>query len=202
MCRQDHQSLASLAHISEYSRGEVVSPGQCDQRLGCGLPSPSYRSVAASQGCVWIPGPPPRTQRRTGLDIVDIQRLGKDVTNVTLRLEGPSRVMVHVSSLGEARVEDWSLGGQGAGHQAWAGAPVYTGQLTSGHSHSGAHKVWLRVRGGARAEGAGLGLVVSVSGHHTSGHQRYSPELRAFMDKHPAWVSLAAWTVDYKYYIL
>ena len=201
MCRQDHYSLASLSHIPEYSRGEAVTSGQCEQRLGCGLPSPSLRSVAASQGCVWVPGPPPRSLNGTGLDIVSVQRLEEDLTNVTLRLEGPSRLMVHVSSLGEARVDSWSLGDQGPG-QTWSGAPVYTGQLTSGHGHSGSHQVWVMLRGGARAGRGGLGLVVSLSGHHTSDVQRLSPELRAFIDQHPAWVSLAAWTVDYKYYIL
>ena len=202
VCRQDHFSLASLGHIPDYARGEAVTRGQCEERLGCGLPSPSLRSVAGSEGCVWIPGAPPRTASVTMLDIVSLQRLAEDVTNVTLRLEGPSRVMVHVSSLGEARVKGWSLGGQGPGPHAWSGAPVWTGQLTSGHSHSGSHQVWVTVRGGARAGGAGLGLVVSISGHHTSGVQRFSPELRTFIDKHPAWVSLGAWTVDYKYYIL
>ena len=201
VCRQDHYSLASLGHIPEYSRGEAVTSGQCEQRLGCGLPSPSLRSVAASQGCVWVPSPPPRPLTVTGLAIVSVQSLAEDVTNVTLRREGPRRLMVHVSSLGEARVESWSLGDQGPG-QAWSGAPVYTGQLTSGHGHSGSHQVWVKVRGGVRAGGTGLGLVVSLSGHHTSGVQRLSPELRTFIDQHPAWVSLAAWTVDYKYYIL
>ena len=117
--------------------------------------------MTGSEGCVWVPVDPPRPVTVTKLDIVSLQRLGGDVTNVTLRLEGPSRVMVHVSSLGEARVEGWSLGGQGPGHQAWSGAPVWTGQLTSGHGHSGSHQVWVSVRGGAGAEGAGLGLVVS-----------------------------------------
>ena len=203
MCRQDHFSLASLGHIPEYTRGEAVTPAQCEERLGCGLPSPSLRSLTGSQGCVWVPGDPPRPVTVTRLDIVSIQRTGGDVTNVTLRLEGPSRVMVHVSSLGEARVESWSLGGEGPGGQAWSGAPVWAGQLITGRGHPGSHQVWVSVRGGARvSEGAGLGLVVSLSGHHTSGVQRVSPELRTFIDKHPAWVSTGAWTVDYKYYIL
>ena len=55
-------------------------------------------------------------------------------------------------------------------------------------------------RGQGRGGGAGAGG--QSSGHHTSGVHRYCPELRTFIDKHPAWVSLGAWTVDYKYYIL
>ena len=56
--------------------------------------------------------------------------------------------------------------------------------------------------GRGRGGGGGAGAGGQSSGHHTSGVHRYCPELRTFIDKHPAWVSLGAWTVDYKYYIL
>ena len=40
---------------------------QCEERLG-------------SEGCVWVPGDPPRPVTVTRLDIVSLQRLGEDVT--------------------------------------------------------------------------------------------------------------------------
>jgi hypothetical protein len=45
-----------------------------------------------------------------------------------------------------------------------------------------------------------LGLDVALTGHHNHGPARLTPELRHLAAKFPTWVSLAAWTMDYRLY--
>lgn len=205
MCRQDHLALPSLAAVPEYREAEPVTAAQCEARLSCGLPRASWRGTA--QGCLWLPAAAPRLQRRTELDIVSVARLGGGAANISLLIAGPSRLVLEVSTLpgSEASILQWSQGDIGPKPPRGShGRPYLTTQLVSGHGQTGQHQLWVVVDNSAiyEQEGRGAGLVVGVAGHHQAGVERYSPLLRSFVDRHPAWLSLAAWTVDYKYYIL
>ena len=47
-----------------------------------------------------------------------------------------------------------------------------------------------------------LGLTIALTGHHNAGPSRLTPELGRLAARHPPWVSLSAWTVDYRVYLL
>jgi hypothetical protein len=51
-------------------------------------------------------------------------------------------------------------------------------------------------------EDAALGLDIGLTGHHNAGPGRLTPDLARLAARHPAWVSLATWTVDYRLYYL
>ena len=108
--------------------------------------------------------------------------------------------MLLLSTTGAVTIESWSLGDIVNTSNTWQGAHVYQAQLTRGHGDNRAHVISVTVRDWR--PGGGESVVVSVSGHHCSGYEMFSPQLRLFKQAHPPWVSLAAWTVDYKYYTL
>ena len=202
MCRQDHLALPSLAAVPEYREAELVTAAQCEARLSCGLPRVSWRGTA--RGCLWLPAAAPRLRRRTELDIVSVSRLGGGAANISLLITGTSRLVLEISTLpgSEATILQWSQGDIGPRPPRGShGRPYLTTQLVSGHGQTGEHQLWVVVEVEAGGH-EGAGLVVGVAGHHQAGVERYSPLLRSFVDRHPAWLSLAAWTVDYKYYIL
>ena len=71
--------------------------------------------------------------------------------------------------------------------------PAYYVQLVRGVGQ-GVHRLSVVVEG--------EGLVAAVTGHYNHGQEMVGPGFRQFLDRHPSWVSLAAWTVDYEYYLL
>ena len=128
--------------------------------------------------------------------------LGDNVTQLTMSVSGPSRVMLSLSSTGAVTIQSWSLGPLSPPSVRWQGAHVYQAQLTRGYlADTSPHVITITVHGW-RGGVSGDNVVVGVSGHHQQGVSRLSPQLRQFTQAHPAWVSFAAWTVDYKYYTL
>ena len=190
VCRQDHKSLAGVDTIPLYSGGHLVTQDQCDQALGCGLPSYSFRdSKNANKGCLWIPTDAPQFLSPTSVNVVSINKLDSELTNITVTVSGPSRIMLLVTTKPGAKIHEWSLGDVSPGQH------VHHAQLITGHGDQAPQHVWLVVRGWS-----GGSVIMTATGHYNSGPEMVSGTLRQFSSLYPTWVSIAGWTVDYKYY--
>ena len=54
----------------------------------------------SSQGCVWIPAPPPSQHTETNLQVVGVTNISPGITNITFTVSGPSRVMLLINTRG------------------------------------------------------------------------------------------------------
>jgi len=192
ICRQDHHSLSGVDKIQEYSQAQVVTKEMCDKMLGCGLPSHSIRFIK-SPGCLWIPTIPPELKLQTNVKISSITKIESehDLTNITMSLSGPSKIMMLISTSNNAILEQWSIG------ELDPSLSVLSTQLLRGFGSSNPHQMWIIVKDWREGD-----VTVSISGHHTHGLSMRSGKLKKFIQKHPSWISVAGWNVDYKYYKL
>jgi len=188
ICRQDHHSLSGVGQIQEYSQAQIVTKEMCDKMLGCGLPSHSIRNHN-SPDCLWIPTDPPLLNQQTNLVISSIKKIGSDLTNITMSLSGPSKIMMLISTSNEARLEQWSIG------ELDSSLGVLSTQLLRGFGSNDPHIIWIVVKGWREGD-----VTLTVAGHHTSGVSMRSGKLNEFIKKHPSWISVAGWNVEYKYY--
>ena len=102
VCSEDYHSLSA----SQYPGAADISK-LCGDRLNCGLPTTSIRRLS-TEGCVWLPAQPPSQHTDTNIQVVGLEHISPDLTNITIRVAGPSRLMLHIStrgnvSLGKAR---------------------------------------------------------------------------------------------------
>ena len=196
VCRQDHYSLSHLEdNVPDYSNAHEVTQEWCDERMACGLPSYSMKKDA--RGCLWIPVSPPTFHQPTGVTVTKTEKMEDNLTNITMAVAGPNRVLLLMSALGSANIVQWSLGNVSSNDKL----PYYTAQLIRGYGNEETpHTIWVVVKGWS-SHGDDR-VVVSVSGHYTSGLEMTSSILRRFRDSHPSWTSLQGWTVDYKYLVI
>ena len=191
----DYNWYTRLAeHMPEYSAGQEIEQATCEAMLGCGVPLHG-RSIQGNAGAVWLNSSLPRIgrARQTSLEVVSRVQAG-GLTNLTLEVTGPSRIVLVLSTLPGAKIVAWSLSNTLATGMEWrVGVPAYYVQLVRGLGQ-GVHRLSVVVEG--------EGLVAAVTGHYNHGQEMVGPGFRQFLDRHPPWVSLAAWTVDYEYYLL
>lgn len=190
-----HWSHRLVEHVPEYKSGEVVSGEACQARLGCGVPMHG-RSCKGNVGTVWLNTTQPSIDlaRQSSLQVAS-RVVSGDQTNLTLAVSGPSRIVLILAPPEGGKITSWSLSDTPATSMEWReGMPAYYIQLVRGVGKE-VHKLWVVVEGKGE-------IVATVTGHYNSGEDMVGHALRQFMDKHPPWVSLAAWTVDFKYYLL
>ena len=98
VCSQDYHSLAP--HLLP---GIVDISQLCGGRLACGLPTTSMRSLS-SEGCVWIPAQPPLHHTDTNVQVVGLTNISPHLTNITISITGPSRVVLLLSTRGNLSI--------------------------------------------------------------------------------------------------
>ena len=193
VCSHDHQPLPLTV-----SRGALEVNQQCEGRLTCGVPTTSIRNLK-TDGCVWLPSPPPVHHTNTSLQVVSRERISEELVNITLAVTGPSRVMVLVSGRGDVSLESWSLSSGMTSGLGWGSRPVYQVQQVRGLSATDSDlAVWVVVRVG---QGTGE-VVVTVSGHYYHGPEKMSSWLTEWLASQPKHLTFSAWTVQHKYYSL
>ena len=176
--------------VPAYRRADITTPASCDDMLGCGLPMHG-RSLKASMSSVWMNSSIPRidSARQTLVQVVSREVSGSK-TNLTLSVSGPSRIVLLLG----AKMVAWSISDSLQTSIEWGGVPVHYVQLVRGVGHH-PHQLWVVLEGDQD-------MVVSVTGHYNHGQDMVGPAFKQFLDTHPPWVSLAAWTVDYKYFTI
>jgi len=189
-----------FSHISllvpEYLSGERVSEDSCQNMLGCGYPQ-HLRKPEHSVGSIWVPCTPPKLDPSSQTKLHVISKQTKDgKTNITMSVSGPSRIVMLLATPTGGSISSWSLDSKPSTSLEWkSGLPAYYIQLVEGVADSkDGHRMWIEFEGET--------LVASVSGHYNHGPNMVQPTLRNFLDKHPPWASLSAWTVDFKYYTM
>ena len=196
--RWDHHWSRRLEHqVAAYSSALPVAEEECRRLLGCGLPLHRVR-LQDGGGALWINTsvPLPRLAVATVAREVGREGVVGGGTNITLELRGPNLVQLLLCPEEGVRLTAWSLGEQQPkGRGEWWGRQVYHVQLVRGLG-AGVQRMWLQLEGPQSSEGKLV--TVSVAGHHTSGEGRAGPGLEELEASHPPWVSLAAWTVDYR----
>lgn len=140
---------------------------------------------------VWMNSSIPRidSARQTLVQVVSREVSGSK-TNLTLSVSGPSRIVLLLG----AKIVAWSISDSLLTSIEWGGVPVHYVQLVRGVGHH-PHQLWVVLEGDQD-------MVVSVTGHYNHGQDMVGPAFKQFLDTHPPWVSLAAWTVDYKYFTI
>jgi len=176
--------------VPAYRTAQRTTPATCDIMLGCGLPMHG-RTIQGSMDSVWINSSIPRidSARQTLVQVVSREVSGGK-TNLTLSVSGPSRIVLLLG----ARIVAWSISDSLQTSLEWGGVPVHYVQLVRGVGHH-PHQLWVVLEGDQD-------MVVSVTGHYNHGQDMVGPAFKQFLDTHPPWVSFAAWTVDYKYYLI
>ena len=96
---------------------------------------------------------------------------------------------------------EWSVGEETDTRLTWDSQPVYQLQLVRGLTGGAEDSLWLVVRGWSPDHRPG-DLVLAVTGHYHHGLESHSSWLTQFLAQQPRHTTVAAWTVQHKYYLL
>ena len=96
---------------------------------------------------------------------------------------------------------EWSVSEETDTRLAWDGQPVYQVQLVRGLTGSEEDTMWLVLRGWSPDQRPG-DLVMTVTGHYSHGQESHSTWINQFLAQQPRHVTVAAWTVQHKYFLL
>ena len=94
VCSQDYHSFSP-----QHYQGAAGISQLCGGRLACGLPTTSLKRLS-SEGCVWLPAQPPSHHTDTNIQVVSLANISPGLTNITLTVTGPSRVLLLISTTG------------------------------------------------------------------------------------------------------
>ena len=197
ICRWDYHWCPELGDsVPLYKTAHTVSQDMCEEYLDCRMPT-------GDTGDLWIVTDPPEIPGAgTVLTLLDKTKLDENLTRYSFQYSGPSMVSVSATAREGAEIIFPT-----PGH--------FTANFLSGKM-AGSGNFELTVKSG-RSEDTSL-LDIAITGHYYSGEVRTRKSLKViimnamqgmvttlqfqhFINQHPHWVTLRAYTVDYKYYI-